>query len=384
MVSVTSSVGGAPLDKINFATNFYLSKGLSVQGATYLVGNLIQESRLDPNAVGDGGSAKGLAQWHPDRRYDMPSDFKGQLEFTLKEMERDSPGRVLSVLKNPKASVSEVKNALKSWERYGVEGARYQYGAELYSKVSGQPLSVDQAALASSPSSSSLPGDPANIVNAIGSALGAIKSAIFGGENCPPPAYTQAARITYTGCQTKLTSAVLAGGQGMGATAPALGSVGSAEPGIGATAYTGPLKAGGFIKPCKGELTSPFGMRWGRMHSGVDYANAQGTPIIASADGTVKYTISSCTQRNRGAGVGDECGGGGYGNQIGIDHKGGLFTLYTHLTTVMVKPGQQVKQGQQVGTMGSTGGSTGDHTHFEIRQGENGTRMDPVKFVGGA
>lgn len=134
--SNVGSVGGANPQKIQQAVDYYLQQGLTRQGAAYLVGNLIQESNLDPSAVGDGGQAMGLAQWHPDRRYDMPSDFAGQLAFVLKEMERDSPDS-LDTLRRNNASISELTQALKNWERYGVEGSRYEYGAQLLQQLQG-------------------------------------------------------------------------------------------------------------------------------------------------------------------------------------------------------------------------------------------------------
>lgn len=283
------------------------------------------------------------------------------------------PGQQAASLYNSNGVIT--KNSLR-------QGLLRNASARLGMPVDGTSSSLPPAG------GSGLPGDYSSS-NSGGSsaggssALAGVKSAVFAGDNCPPPPFTQQDRIIYTGCQSKISSAVNGGGMGSGATAPAIASTGTAEPGVGDKAYEGQLKPGGFILPCKGEITSKFGSRWGKLHAGWDIANSQGTPIYAAADGVVKYIINGCTQRNRGAGAGDECGGGGYGNQVGIDHAGGLFTRYTHMTTVTVKAGDRVKQGQQVGTMGSTGGSTGDHTHFEIRKGEYGTPLDPANYLKG-
>src|SRR6476619_4401435 len=111
-----------------------------------------------------------------------------------------------------------------------------------------------------------------------------------------------------------------------------------------------------YIWPVNGVITSGFGPRWGRMHSGIDIAGPAGTPIHAAADGVV---IS--------AGWND----GGYGNLVKIQHPNGSVTFYAHNQKVLVRQGQQVHKGEIIAELGSTGNSTGPHCHFEIRpQGE--------------
>ena len=120
-------------------------------------------------------------------------------------------------------------------------------------------------------------------------------------------------------------------------------------------------------------LSSGFGMRfhpvlgYSRMHQGVDFAAGKGTPIQASASGTVVM-----------AGW-----GGGYGNVVILDHGRGLRTRYAHMNKIGVRNGQQVSQGQTIGQVGSTGLSTGPHLHYEVWQ--NGKVVDPrqAKFMGG-
>jgi murein DD-endopeptidase MepM/ murein hydrolase activator NlpD len=95
----------------------------------------------------------------------------------------------------------------------------------------------------------------------------------------------------------------------------------------------------------------PYG-GFAHFHTGIDLVEPFGSPVYAADDGVVALVGSS---------------GSGYGNYVVIAHSGGLDTLYGHLSAAFVKVGQQVVQGQQVGTEGSTGNSTGAHLHFELR-----------------
>jgi len=100
--------------------------------------------------------------------------------------------------------------------------------------------------------------------------------------------------------------------------------------------------------------SSPYGWRWGKLHSGVDYATTEGTPVSAIQPGQVSY-----------AGWDD----GGYGKMIMISHPGGNTTLYGHMSKINVKTGQTIEPGTVIGNVGTTGRSTGPHVHFEVRQG---------------
>jgi murein DD-endopeptidase MepM/ murein hydrolase activator NlpD len=121
--------------------------------------------------------------------------------------------------------------------------------------------------------------------------------------------------------------------------------------------------AAGFIWPVSGPVVSPFGMRWGRMHEGIDIAAAEGTPIHAAASGRVVY-----------AGWMD-----GYGNLVAIDHGGGLSTAYAHQSSIATGVGQTVSQGQTIGYVGCTGHCFGPHLHFEVRV--NGAPVDPLGYL---
>ena len=123
--------------------------------------------------------------------------------------------------------------------------------------------------------------------------------------------------------------------------------------------------ATGFAWPAKGVLTSGYGWRWGRMHRGVDIAGPVGTPIVAAAPGIISY-----------AGWND----GGYGYMVEIEHADGSMTRYAHNSRLLVRPGQEVNQGQQISEMGSTGYSTGPHLHFEIHPKGQGA-VNPMAFL---
>ena len=127
----------------------------------------------------------------------------------------------------------------------------------------------------------------------------------------------------------------------------------------------GPIKpgTGRFIWPVNGTFTSPFGMRWGRLHAGIDVAAPTGTPMRAADSGTVQ--IAGWT--------------GGYGNYTCIGHGGGISTCYGHQSSINVSVGQRVSQGAVIGAVGNTGNSTGPHLHFEVRI--NGQPVDPMGYL---
>ena len=123
---------------------------------------------------------------------------------------------------------------------------------------------------------------------------------------------------------------------------------------------------GTFAMPLKDsyQLSSPFGPRWGRMHTGLDMARGTGIPIYASDGGTVIRAGYN----------------GGYGLCVDIDHENGYVTRYAHCSKILVSVGDKVYQGQNISLMGSTGNSTGPHLHFEIIQ--NGTAINPAPKLG--
>ncbi len=129
----------------------------------------------------------------------------------------------------------------------------------------------------------------------------------------------------------------------------------------------GSSASGKYIKPLKSyRVTSRYGPRdmFGRSyHYGYDLAAPTGTPIYATAAGTVSFSGSAS----------------GYGLVIYLDHAGGVQSRYGHCSKLLVKKGQKVKQGQIIALVGSTGQSTGPHLHFEFRL--NGGHVNPKKYV---
>jgi murein DD-endopeptidase MepM/ murein hydrolase activator NlpD len=130
----------------------------------------------------------------------------------------------------------------------------------------------------------------------------------------------------------------------------------------------GPIRygSGQLIWPVDGPVVSGFGMRWGRMHEGIDIAVPAGTPIRAAASGSVVLLQS-------------EASSGGYGNFTCLDHGGGLQTCYAHQSSFAVSSGQSVGQGDVIGYVGCTGHCYGDHLHFEVRVG--GAPTDPLGYL---
>ena len=117
-------------------------------------------------------------------------------------------------------------------------------------------------------------------------------------------------------------------------------------------------------------FSSGFGVRsdpfqaGAAMHPGIDLAGAYGTPIYATADGTVLRAGWNS---------------GGYGNMVELDHGRGIVTRYGHMSAVLVHAGDRVTRGEQIGRMGSTGRSTGNHLHYEVRI--DGHPVNPIPFM---
>jgi murein DD-endopeptidase MepM/ murein hydrolase activator NlpD len=132
----------------------------------------------------------------------------------------------------------------------------------------------------------------------------------------------------------------------------------------GAQAPT-PVKQGSgqLIWPVNGPVVSPFGMRWGRLHAGIDIAVGSGTAIRAADSGNV--VLMGWV--------------GGYGNYTCIQHTGSLSTCYAHQSSFATSNGASVSQGQVIGYVGCTGHCFGDHLHFETRI--NGSPVDPMGYL---
>jgi hypothetical protein len=123
------------------------------------------------------------------------------------------------------------------------------------------------------------------------------------------------------------------------------------------------LQLGYMNRPSRGSISSIFGMRWGKMHKGIDIAANFGAVINAALDGTITYAAWQ----------------DGYGNVIKINHGNGIETTYAHCSAIAVKKGQVVSKGEKIGEVGSTGNSTGPHLHFEVR--EDGKPKNPQSYI---
>ena len=125
------------------------------------------------------------------------------------------------------------------------------------------------------------------------------------------------------------------------------------------------IGTGEFDLPVYGyTFTSGFKWRWGKLHSGVDLAVAEGTPVYAADNGKVIVAEDS---------------GNGYGNYIIIDHQNGFKTLYGHNSELLVSVGDIVAKGDKIALSGNTGNSTGPHLHFEIHV--NDEKVDPQQYL---
>ena len=116
-------------------------------------------------------------------------------------------------------------------------------------------------------------------------------------------------------------------------------------------------------KPVSGVLTSRYGYRWGRTHTGIDIGVPTGTSVKSAAAGTVAFAGWK----------------GSLGNLVVISHGNGVQTYYGHNSRIVVKVGQKVSQGEVIAKAGSTGRSTGPHVHFEVRV--NGSSYNPLGYV---
>ena len=124
-----------------------------------------------------------------------------------------------------------------------------------------------------------------------------------------------------------------------------------------------PIRTSAALQSSFGVRSDPFSGR-AAMHAGIDLSGPIGTPIYATADGTVSRAGWNA---------------GGYGNLVELDHGKGISTRFGHLSALFVSAGQRVTRGQQIGRMGSTGRSTGSHLHYEVRI--DGRPVNPIPFM---
>lgn len=143
-------------------------------------------------------------------------------------------------------------------------------------------------------------------------------------------------------------------------------SLSASDPGYtytGSGVFTWPLSTGGTLTSNYGYRIHPIsGVR--KMHTGVDLAAPAGTPILAAESGTVSLVRKLGT---------------GYGWYVVVSHGSNISTLYAHMSSIIVSEGQAVSRGQQLGGVGTTGSSTGNHLHFEVRV--NGSHVSPWGYI---
>ena len=156
--------------------------------------------------------------------------------------------------------------------------------------------------------------------------------------------------------------------------AKASASSSSTSSSSGAVSAAPAVTSGKFMRPAAGYVSSGFGGRWGRNHNGIDIAKSGTVPVVASAAGVVSRANFSSS----------------YGNVIYISHyiDGQVYTtVYAHLRSMNVSAGQSVQKGQQIGLMGNTGRSFGQHLHFELYVGgwtaSHSNAVDPMKYLSG-
>ena len=119
----------------------------------------------------------------------------------------------------------------------------------------------------------------------------------------------------------------------------------------------------GFVTSGFGARSAPFGGGRRQFHKGLDISNRTGTPIMATAQGTVLKAGHD----------------GAYGLSVEINHGGGIVTKYAHMQRFVVQPGQYVKRGEVIGYIGMTGRTTGPHLHYEVIL--NGVPVNPMRYI---
>jgi murein DD-endopeptidase MepM/ murein hydrolase activator NlpD len=273
------------------------------------------------------------------------------LEQRLRAMYMEEPPDLLSVLSSV-TSLSDLIDNVDFLDRIGLEDQRIarQVGQARSSAAAERRATLETRRLAAA--TVAVISARADEARKVRDALVANRNTLLGAQQLKSTALARA---------HETREEFLKEVQGLEAESAALGAqIAAAESSAPSTAA--PSKAG-LIWPVDGPVTSGFGMRWGRMHTGIDIAVPTGTPVHASAAGTVVYAGWMS----------------GYGFLVAIDHGGGLATAYAHNSSLLVKVGEHVTQGQVISLSGSTGHSTGPHVHFEVRI--NGVPVDPLLYL---
>ncbi|MFJ1455828.1 M23 family metallopeptidase [Nocardia sp. N2S4-5] len=119
------------------------------------------------------------------------------------------------------------------------------------------------------------------------------------------------------------------------------------------------------VRPVAGALSSPFGMRWGALHAGIDFAEPLGAPIAAVTDGVVIEAGPAS----------------GFGMWVRVQQDDGTVGVYGHVNDILATVGQQVRAGDVIATVGDRGFSTGPHLHYEVWTHDHGEKIDPIPWL---
>jgi hypothetical protein len=307
-----------------------LNKGM--EGLAASVGGL--KAMLDTiGSTGAGGAAGGLLGGLGTAAMTMASSYAGG---------KAGSGTAAAAAKGFKAP--GVKSA-------GVIGAVVSGGAAIMNIANGAPAGAE-----------------------VGSAIGATAGSILGaalGSFIPIPGVGTAIGAVAGGYLGEMGGRFIGGlfDQGRGGGYEGVG--GATDTSGTKTSASGKDAKPTFVRPASGKITSKFGPRTpptkgaSSYHRGVDIANSAGTPIGSAADGKVTFSGTN----------------GGYGLHIKVEHSDGYTTTYSHMSKLTAKKGDKVVAGQRIGSMGTTGTSTGVHLHFEVLKG--GAHIDPATVVPG-
>ena len=202
--------------------------------------------------------------------------------------------------------------------------------------------------------------------------LTAISAVVFMGAKDPAddatakPVSASGTRLTVRVPRRAASGRLVVSSDVLGSSAPSRTVVSIQRSAPAPTPAPTPAPSDRFIWPVDGPITSPFGMRWGRLHTGIDIGADTGTPIKAAAAGTVSLAGPT----------------GGYGNFVCISHVT-LTTCYAHQSEILTHLGARVSRGDVIGRVGCTGHCTGPHLHFEVRLGTSpeSTPTNPVPYL---
>lgn len=314
--------------------NFFRAHGYSEAATAGIMGNLHQESGLNPSKhQANGGKGRGLAQWEKGGRYETLltfaskrgtkwDDLETQLLFIEKEM---NDGGFISDVEGFK-KLKSIEEATEIFcNKYEIPGnpemaKRKKYAKDYYNQFHGK-----------------LYGDVK--LNGTIEKKEIEISGTVGTEDVEAYGTIEDGKIEASGYLGDTTNCGFIGGMGNGQ-------------------FGWPLKGYG-----KKDITSEFGSRWGRLHAGIDIGIPIGTDVYAAESGTVTAAGYNGT----------------YGLAVDIKHDDTYTTRYAHNSKLLVSKGEKVKKGQAITKSGNTGRSTGPHLHFEVIV--NGTAQNPLKFV---